>query len=192
MGSTSRAIIRGAAAGLAAGIPQVLVAQVTAKILRLPAAKADIGPRLVERLANNQGMSLHPVSRWGLAAVFHFGYSAWWGGLYGLTDRWLRPPPALAGSALGGVIYLAAFSRWGGGTQSGTEPQPDRRGRRIYLLQWTAALTFSLTTAFTYRWLRDVPGYGEAAVAAPASPLKSSAPSSGAPEPPRIGERTAW
>jgi hypothetical protein len=152
---TTDSIVRGVAAGLFAGIPQVLVVQVADKLLGLPREKADIGPRFVGRLAEQLGTRLRPAPRWGLAALFHFGYAAWWGALYGLVDRRLRPSPAVAGSALGGVIYLAAFSPWGAGTQTGTERRPGRRHLREHVLHWTAALTFGLTTAFTHKWLES-------------------------------------
>ena len=51
MSETSAAIKRGVAAGLFAGIPQVAVVQAIDKPLGLPSEKADIGPRLVERVA---------------------------------------------------------------------------------------------------------------------------------------------
>jgi hypothetical protein len=154
--SLRRAVVRGVVAGLAAGVPQVGVTQVAEKLLGLPPSKADIGPRFVERLANRVGTSLAPAPRWGLAALFHFGYSAWWGGLYGLVDRWLRPPPAAAASALAGMIYLAAFSRWGGGTQTGAEPHPERRGFREGMLHWIAPLTFAFTAVYVHRWLAEL------------------------------------
>jgi hypothetical protein len=164
---TSRALARGVAAGLFAGIPQVLVVQLVEELLGLPPAKADIGPRFVQRVAEQLGTRLHPVPKWGLAALFHFGYAASWGALYGLVDRWLRPPPAVAGAALGAVIWVAAFSPIGVGTQTGTERHPRRRHLGEHLLHWTAALTFSLTTAFTHQWLSSNSRLRPGAVARP-------------------------
>jgi hypothetical protein len=155
MGETGAAIGRGVVAGLVAGVPQVLVVQIVEKPLGLPSDRADIGPRFVERLGEEViGRAPSPATKWALAALFHFGYAAGWGALYGLVDRMLRPPPALAGALMGGAIFLAAFSRWGAGTRTRTEPHPDWRPWREYLLEWTAALTFSLTTAFTCARLR--------------------------------------
>ncbi|HEY3108264.1 MAG TPA: hypothetical protein VGL23_05895, partial [Chloroflexota bacterium] len=126
MSETSAAITRGVAAGLFAGVPQVLIAQAIEKPLGLPSEKADIGPRFVKRVGEQLDEPLPPAAHWGLAALFHFGYAAGWGALYGLVDRLLRPPPAVAGPILGAVIYAAAFSPWGVGTQTGTEPDPER------------------------------------------------------------------
>jgi hypothetical protein len=150
-----RSIALGVTAGLLAGLPQVFVTQVVEKPLGLPDDKADVGPRLVGRLAKEMGTSVEPEMRWALAALFHFGYAAGWGGLYALVDRWLRPKPLIGAAAMAGLIYLAAFSRWGGGTRTGTEPHPDRRPVRDAVLQWTAALSFSVPAVFIYRWLAD-------------------------------------
>ena len=55
---------------------------------------------------------------------------------------------------LAGLIYTLAFSPWGAATQTGTERRPARRRTRETLMHWTAALSFSLTTAYVYEWLR--------------------------------------
>jgi len=66
-----------------------------------------------------------------------------------------RPiPPLVGGSMLAGLIYTLAFSPWGAATQTGTERHPARRPTRETLMHWTAALSFGLTTAYTYEWLR--------------------------------------
>ena len=182
MNETSAAIARGAAAGLFAGIPQVLIVQAVERPLGLPREKADIGPRFVKRITERLGDPLHPAAQWGLAALFHFGYSAAWGALYGLADQLLRPPPALAGAAMGAVIWTAAFSHWGAGTQTGTEPDPGRRGWRDDVLHWTAALSFSLTTALTCAWLR------RSASSAPPGPRPARPPGATV----AAGARRAW
>ena len=55
---------------------------------------------------------------------------------------------------LAALIYALAFSPWGAATQTGTERTTGRRTNRETLMHWTAALSFSLTTAYVYRWLR--------------------------------------
>ena len=152
------AVRRGVVAGLLAGVPQVLAAQAVEKALALSPERADIGPRFVERLANQLGTSLPPAARWLLSAVFHFGYSAWWGGLYGLLDSQLKPSPGPGGLVLGAVIWTAAFSPIGGGTKTGTERHPRRRGVREHALHLTAAFSFSLTTAYACEWLARATG----------------------------------
>lgn len=191
METIGRAIGRGVIAGLVAGIPQVLVVQVVEKVLGLPSEKADIGPRFVERLARKLGTRLDAVPTWSLAALFHFGYSAWWGALYGLVDRWLRPPPILAGPALGAIIYLAAFSRWGGATQTETETHPDRRPLRESILHLSAVLSFSLTCAYGCRLLRGTGDERRSANAA-GSPRRPITAENGTAAPVAAGRARAW
>ena len=102
-------------------------------------------------------LALSGEGRWLLAAGFHFGYAAGWGAAYALAQR-ARPvrqrPPWLTGGLLGVLIYIAAFSRIGGGTQVRSERPPERRDRREWVVQWTAALSFALSLAYGHRALR--------------------------------------
>jgi hypothetical protein len=149
------AIGRGIAAGLLAGIPQVVLTQVEAVLFDLPREQADIGPRFVRRLAQHLlGESLSEPTHWLLATGFHFGYAAQWGALYALLQEWRPIPPLMGGPLLASIIYILAFSPWGAATQTGTERPPERRSNRETLVHWTAALSFSLTTAYAYGWLR--------------------------------------
>ena len=150
MPKLTSALVRGVAAGLVAGIPQVLVTQAEARAVGLHGEKADIGPRFVERLANHLGTSTPEPARWSIAAAFHFGYAAWWGGLYALLEEWRPAQPHVGGPLLAAIIYGAAFSPWGAATQTGTERPVETRRLRETLLHWTAALSFSLTTAYLY------------------------------------------
>jgi hypothetical protein len=157
MAITIRPMLLGAAAGLVAGIPQVLLAQLVARVLGLPADQADIGPRFVQRLTERLDASLHEPARWLLAGVFHFGYAAWWGVLYALLQGWRPAQPHVGGPLLGALIYTLAFSPWGAATQTGTEEPAERRPTRKTLLHWTAALSFALTLAYTYARSSDAP-----------------------------------
>ena len=67
-------LVNGAAAGLAAGIPQVLLTQAEARLLGLPGSQADIGPRFVQRVAEHLDTRPRRRERWLLAGGFHFGY----------------------------------------------------------------------------------------------------------------------
>src|SRR5262249_29053777 len=111
--------------------------------------------RFVQRLAQHAGSSLSPPLQWLLGAVFHFAYAAQWGAVYSLIHE-SRPMPALVGGPLlAAIIYGMAFSPWGAAPQTRPHRPPERRRTRETLLHWTAALSFSLTAAFTYRWLRE-------------------------------------
>ncbi|HLH24407.1 MAG TPA: hypothetical protein VK066_17940 [Chloroflexota bacterium] len=151
------AITRGVAAGWAAGIPQVVVTQIEGHLLG-KRERADIGPRFVARAAQHEGRPLPEPVQWLLAGVFHFEYAALWGALYALAVEPVgarRVPPWLGGSLLGAVIYTAAFSPVGGATRTGAERPLERRRPYEMLLHCSAALSFGLTNALAYRWLRE-------------------------------------
>src|SRR5690606_37396337 len=96
---------RGIEAGLIAGVPQVLLTKAEEKLFLPSREDADIGPRLVSRLASMAGESLPEDMKWLAASAFHFGYAAFWGGLYAtLYDR--HPvKPIVGGMLLGSLIY---------------------------------------------------------------------------------------
>lgn len=150
-------VTRGVSAGWIAGIPQVLAAQVEGKALGVR-ERADIGPRFVKYAARRAGAPLSPPMHWLLGGVFHFEYAAGWGALYALISEALEPrrvTPLLGGALLGAAVYTAAFSPIGAATQTGAERDAERRRPHENLIHCTAALTFGLTNAFTYRWLRE-------------------------------------
>ena len=66
-----------------------------------------------------------------------------------------RVPPLLGGALLGGVIYAAGFSPLGAATRTGAERATEQRPLRETVVHWLAALSFALTNAFAYRWLRE-------------------------------------
>jgi hypothetical protein len=152
------AILRGVAAGLIAGIPQVLVTQIEAYFLDVPRRQADLGPRFVHRMSEYVDAEVPPAAHWLVAGGFHFGYAAFWGLLYTLLQRWRPAQPHVGGPLLGALIYAVAFSPWGAATNTGTERPVERRRTQETLLHWTAALSFSLSLAYLFarleRWPR--------------------------------------
>ncbi|HZO28296.1 MAG TPA: hypothetical protein VFH48_20155 [Chloroflexota bacterium] len=155
MASWGSVVARGVTAGLIAGVPQVVLTQIETGLFGVPREQADIGPRFVRRVTQRfVGTTPDSPTEWLFATLFHFGYAAQWGALYALCQEWRPTPPLVGGSMLAGLIYTLAFSPWGAATQTGTERPPARRRVRETLLHWTAALSFSLTTAFVYEWLR--------------------------------------
>jgi hypothetical protein len=147
------AALRGIGIGIASGIPQVVLTQAAARLLPVRDEQADIGPRFVQRVASQLEVETSTPQHWAIAALFHFGYAAWWGGLYALLQRWRPAQPHVGGPLLGALVYTLAFSPWGVATQTRTETSTDHRPGRETLLHWTAALSFSLTTAYAYDWL---------------------------------------
>ena len=105
--------MRGVSAGLAAGIPQVLLTQLEAWLLPMPRHYADIGPRFVWRLSEHVDADLKNEHHWLLAGAFHFGYAATWGAVYSLLQRWRPAQPHVGGPLLAALIYamgsLAAY-----------------------------------------------------------------------------------
>jgi hypothetical protein len=151
------AVTHGVAAGWLAGIPQVLVTQLEGQLLGVR-ERADVGPRFIARAAQHERRPLPRAVQWLLAGVFHFEYAAVWGALYALAAEPVgtrRLPPLVGGGVLGAVIYAAAFSPIGGATRTGAERPLERRRPHEMLLHGSAALSFGLTTAFAYRWLRE-------------------------------------
>jgi hypothetical protein len=150
------ALVMGAAAGLLAGIPQVLLTQVEARLLGLPASQADIGPRFVQRVGERLDADMPRALRWLIAGGFHFGYAAGWGVCYALLQGWRPAQAHVGGPLLAALIYALAFSPWGAATQTGTEHPVETRPARETLLHWTAALSFSLTLAYVYARLHQM------------------------------------
>jgi hypothetical protein len=149
--------MKGAAAGLGAGIPQVLLTQFEARALGLPGSQADIGPRFVQRVEQHLDAPLRRAERWLVAGGFHFAYSAGWGLVYALLQRWRPAQPHVGGPLLAALVYAVAFSPWGAATQTGTERPVQTRPTRDTLLHWTAALSFGLATAYVYERLERTP-----------------------------------
>lgn len=149
-------VTRGVSAGWMAAIPQVLVAQAMGRLLGIR-ERADIGPRFVRRAVEHAGHPLSPLMQWVLGGVFHVEYAAGWGIPYAFAIEPLgarRVPPLLSGALLGGIVYTTAFSPFGAATRTGAEREPHRCSAGETALHCTAALSFALTTAYSYRWLR--------------------------------------
>ena len=133
--------------GVVAGIPQVLLTQLAARLLGVVDSRADIGPRFVARITDEVDASLPEAGRWLLAGAFHFAYAAGWGGLYALVQRWRPAQPHVGAPLLAAFIYTLAFSPWGAATRTGAESAVEARPLRETLLHWTAALSFSASLA---------------------------------------------
>jgi hypothetical protein len=146
--------MRGVAAGLIAGLPQVALTQIETGLLGIPRERADIGPRFVRQATRRfTGATPSSPTQWLLATLFHFGYAAQWGALYALIQQWRHTAPLVGGPMIATLIYGLAFAPWGAATQTGTERRPEHRSVRETLLHVTAALSFGLSVTYAYDWL---------------------------------------
>lgn len=140
----------GASAGLIGSVVQVLVGLLLDWLLLPPREHNNIAPRFVKRLFQLQGKPAQPARDWVLGTLFHLGYGLGWGCAFGLTRRWSGIPSPLLGGGTGLLIYLLAFSDFGAGTVTRTEPDPRRRSWRKQLSLIAVAWTFAMTTALVY------------------------------------------
>lgn len=156
---TWRALRRGIESAVVASVPQVLLAKAGEKLLLPEGESADIGPRFVEELASRARQELPEDVKWLGASAFHFGYAAFWGGLYAFLQERRPTAPLAGGLLLGGFIYAITFPRWGGAVQLGGELPPEERTWRREVVLVTAPLAFGLGTALLYgRGPPELPG----------------------------------
>jgi len=141
---------RGIEAGLIAGVPQVLITKAEEKLFLPPDEDADLGPRLISRLADWAREPLPEDMKWLAASAFHFGYAAAWGAAYSALYQRRPMKPWLGGLLLGGVIYGISFPAWGVAVRAGVERKPRQRSWRMEAVLATAAFSFGLGTALIY------------------------------------------
>lgn len=133
-----------------ASVPQVIIPKVEEYLFLPDHEDADLGPRLIEALAEKAEAPLPEDVKWLAAASFHFGYAAVWGALYALTHERTRINPWIGGAAMSSLIYLMTFPRWGGAVQTGAEPPPERRSWKKEVVLATAPIVFAFGTALLY------------------------------------------
>lgn len=152
MDSRTLAVLRrGIEAGMLAGVPQVVLAKAEEYLVLGDADEdADIGPRLVERLADRAGKRLPEDMKWLAASAFHWGYAAAWGALYALLYERRPVHPLVGGAVLASFIWSITFTDWGAAVRTQTERRPRERSWGKELVLATAAGAFGLTTALLY------------------------------------------
>jgi hypothetical protein len=157
MTSTTLAAVRGSAAGLLASVVQVAVGAAESALILPPHEDANIAPRLMDRLARDLGAELPLEAEWALGTLFHFGYGATWGAIYGMAEEQLEPHPLVGGAALGALIYAITFTRWGGAVQTQVERPPEVRTRRMTFVAASVAMTYGIATAYATRAMKPRP-----------------------------------
>lgn len=154
-GSLSGAALEGAVAGLLGGAVMMLAMKGGAKAL-LPEGETMEPPpkKLVETLAEEQGIQISDTQAMAAGIGVHMGYSALWGALYGVVQSRLHPPDALHGLLLGGIVYAANFPEWGLLPKLGVLPPPKQQSLQKAALPLGAHVVFGLATAAAFRVLR--------------------------------------
>lgn len=146
-------IVAGAAAGMAASVVQVVVGKAE-QWLFLPGGETpDFAPRLVDRAFQRVYSRASAPVKWTLGTVFHLGYGALWGAVYGVAQQRLRLHPLLTGAGLGLLIYGITFPRWGAAVRFGVERPPQARTRRMTLVAASVAMAYGLAVGAFYRRL---------------------------------------
>lgn len=147
---TTAVLHRGVEAAILASVPQVLLPKLEERLFLSEQESADLGPRIIERLARRFENPLPEDIKWLGASVFHFGYAALWGALYAVAYERRPVPPWLGGLGLGGLIYLITFPRWGAAVVTGIEKPPRERTWRMEAVLLTAPLVFGIGTGLLY------------------------------------------
>lgn len=141
---------RGIESGLIASIPQVIIPKIEEKLFLPRDEDADLGPRLIEAIAEKVDAKLPEDMKWLGAASFHFGYAAFWGAAYALIQERARVNPLIGGLSLATFIYLITFPDWGGAVLTGSEEKTRNRSWEKEFVLATAPLVFGLGTALLY------------------------------------------
>lgn len=148
--STFAVLRRGIEAAMIASVPQVIIPKIGEKLFLPHHEDADLGPRLIEALAQKAQKPLPEDVKWLAAASFHFGYAAFWGAAYALVQQRVKANPVAGGLTMATIIYLMTFPPWGGAVLTGSEDHPRRRTWRKEIVLASAPLIFGLGTALLY------------------------------------------
>jgi uncharacterized membrane protein YagU involved in acid resistance len=113
MSETSRELLAGSVAGLAATVPMTAVMELLHRPLP-PGQRRPLPPRRVTmRAADAVGVAddLSEPERVGLTTAAHFGFGAAAGSVYGLLAP-RDPVPAAAGVAYGLAVWAGSYMGW--------------------------------------------------------------------------------
>jgi ribose/xylose/arabinose/galactoside ABC-type transport system permease subunit len=149
-----RTALLGAGAGALAGLVQPAAGKLEEALVFRPGEDTDIPVHLVRAVETRFGVRLDSELEWLAGAVFHIGYALTWGALFALARERLRLQPTVAALALAALLYTIAFSDNGVASKLRSEPPPQRRPGRYWLLTLTMPLVYAVTTAYTYERLR--------------------------------------
>jgi hypothetical protein len=151
-----RKMLLGAGAGAVAGIVQPMVGKLEEWLFFEEGEDTNIPRHFADAMAQKLHLDVPESARWAAGAAFHVGYALFWGAAYAVARERRENSPTAGSLALGAVLYGLAFSRGGAGVQMGSEPPPDRRPARYWLLTCTMPLTYGLVTAHVYERIRSL------------------------------------
>jgi hypothetical protein len=107
----------------------------------------------VETLAQSSGVELSDVQATAAGMGVHMGYSALWGALFGVVQDRMRPPSALHGLLLGGLVYAANFPSFGLLPKLGVLPPPSQQPLSEAAVPAGAHVVYGLATAAAFEAL---------------------------------------
>ncbi len=149
--SLGEAALKGALAGMVGGGAMMMAMKLGQQALLPEGEQMEPPPKkLVETVAERQGVGLSDTQAMAAGMGVHMGYSALWGALYGVVQSRLHPPGALHGLLLGGLVYAANFPEWGLLPKLGVLPPPTQQPLEKAALPVGAHVVFGLATAAAF------------------------------------------
>lgn len=149
--SAGEAALKGALAGMIGGAAMMMAMKAEQKLLLPKGQQMEPPPKkLVETLAEKQGMELSDTQAMAAGMGVHMGYSALWGAVFGVVQNRLHPPDLLHGLLLGGLVYATNFPEWGLLPQMGVLPPPSQQSMEKAAIPVGAHVVFGLATAAAF------------------------------------------
>ena len=145
------AALKGAVAGVLGGAAMMMAMKLGQQALLPEGEQMEPPPKkLVETLAERQGVELSDNQAMAAGMGVHMGHSALWGAIYGAVQSRLHPPDALHGLLLGGLVYATNFPEFGLLPKLGVLPPPTQQPLEKAALPVGAHVVFGLATAAAF------------------------------------------
>lgn len=149
--SRGEAALKGALAGMIGGAAMMMAMKAEEKLLLPKGQQVEPPPKkLVETLAEKQGMELSDTQAMAAGMGVHMGYSALWGAVFGVVQNRLHPPDLLHGLLLGGLVYATTFPERGLLPKMGVLPPPSQQSMEKAAIPVGAHVVFGLATAAAF------------------------------------------
>ncbi len=149
--SGGEAALKGALAGMIGGAVMMMAMKAEQKLLLPKGQQMEPPPKkLVETLAEKQGIELSDTQAMAAGMGVHMGSSALWGAVFGVVQNRLHPPDLLHGLLLGGLVYATTFPEWGLLPKMGVLPPPPQQSMEKAAIPVGAHVVFGLATAAAF------------------------------------------